>query len=200
MAPTPGELARSAIFSGNSAGLRALLATGVDVQARDSDGWTALHYAAISGRTACLEVLLAAGASVDSVEECDYKTPLHFAACSGRAACVRALIAAGADVNRGTRSTGRRRGGSTPFSFALINDSCPILKILLRAGANVYTEDCLRVYNTKSWALVDAIRKLGGWPNYVRRRRATLGIWVIRRLPTVIEIEIAACIEPPGGF
>ena len=189
---------RSAILSGNSAGLRALLATSVDVQARDSDGWTLLHWAAIQPRTACLEVLLAAGASVDSVEEGDSRTPLHFAACSGRAACVRALIAAGADVNRGA---GRRRGGSAPFSFALISDSCPILKILLRAGANVNTEDCGRDgHNADAWALVDAIRKLGGWPNYVRRRRATLGIWVIRRLPTVIEIDIAACIEPPGGF
>ena len=51
-----------------------------------------------------------------------------------------------------------------------------------------------------AWKLVDAIRKVGGWPEYVHRRRATLGIWVIRKLPTVIEVEIAAFVEPPGGY
>ena len=188
--PLPSMLARwlrSAAKTGDLAQLRDLLAAGADPN-------TALHRAAFEGQTACLEALLAAGASVDGTGG-NNRTPLQYVSTHGPEACVRALIAAGADVNRACRFTPK------PFTAALQHGRPSVLKILLRAGADVNTRSAdRRGYNTKSWALVDAIRKLGGWPNYVRRRRATLGIWVIRRLPTVIEIDIAACIEPPGGF
>ena len=180
---------------GDLARLRAVLAIDhLDVDAPSIADWTALHIAALNGRLACLEALLAAGASVHSVNTTG-STALQSASRNGHAACVRALIAAGSDVNRADLF------GWTPFSRAIYNGHCRVLKILLRAGADVNTDGAgHHELNADAWALVDEIRKLGGWPNYVRRRRATLGIWVIRRLPTVIEIDIAACIEPPGGF
>ena len=188
-----------AAYDGDLVRLRAALANGVDVDARDSlRGWTALHYAAYYGRTACLEILLAAGASVDSVDNSG-ATPLHDASLGGRAAIVRALIAAGANVNRGTRNI-------TPFSRALLDRHRRVLKILLRAGADVHTGTVPRRNNNPdAWALVDAIQKVGGWPNYVHRRREIFASVVKKAithdaLPDAINLEIATFIEPPGGY
>ena len=55
-----------------------------------------------------------------------------------------------------------------------------------------------------AWLLVNAIRKVGGWPRYVTRRRATFSSVVKKatwnKLPEAINLEIAAFIEPPGGY
>ena len=194
------SLAQAGAGQLNLARLRVLLSGRIDVNARVSKltcfPHTALMIAAQYGQTAFLEALLAAGASVDAADRIYRATALYYASMWGQEACVRALIAAGADVNLLSTK------GGTPFTAALRGKGHPsVLKILLRAGADMYTQGVNRSdYNTKAWALVDAIRKLGGWPNFVRRRRATLGIWVIRKLPTVIEVEIAAFLEPPGGY
>ena len=116
----------------------------------------------------------------------------------GDAACVRALIAAGSDVNRASRS------GYTPFSGALSTGHRRVLKILLRAGADVNTENIRRrETNAAAWALVDEIRAAGGWQNYVTRRRATLVRAISDgfrgKLPEVIYAEIAPYMEAPGG-
>lgn len=191
----------SAALQGDLARLRALLATpGVDVNSQLVRGWTALHLAAIHGHTACLEALLGAGASANSVGGRVGWTPLHLASHKGREACVRALIAAGADVNLAC-TTNTNYDNDTPFTQALKNGHTRVLKVLLRAGAEIRRGNAISGFdgNKTAWALVDAIRRLGGWPNYVRRRRGALGLWVMRRLPEVTHIEIAAFIELPGG-
>ena len=201
-----GEALREAARVGDLAQLRAVLATGLDVDARDSRDHTALHSAAFNGHTACLDALLAAGASVHSVTP-DGWTSLIFASMYGHEACVRVLIAAGADVNHVNDC------GMTPFSFALFWGHRCILKILLRAGADVNTHDVPRTNaddnynhdNTDAWELVDAIQKVGGWPQYVHRRRATAASIVKKAvtrdaLPDAINLEIATFMEPPGGY
>ena len=117
----------------------------------------------------------------------------------GDAACVRALIAAGADVNRASRSS-----GYPPFSRALHYGHRRVLKILLRAGADVNTENIRRrEKNAAAWALVDEIRAAGGWQNYVTRRRAALVRAISDafrgKFPDVIYAEIAPYMEAPGG-
>ena len=197
------EALRDATYNGDLARLRAVLAAGVDVDAPNVVGVTALHYTSRCGHAACLEALLAAGASVHSTNAGRGNTPLQGASESGHAACVRALIAAGSDVNFVDRD------GRMPFSYALRYGNRRVLKILLRAGADVDTRGALpthpAVSNTDAWALVDAIRKVGDWPNYVRRRRATVASVVKKAitrnfLPDAINLEIAAFIEPPGGY
>ena len=199
-----GEFETKAILS-DAVGLGHLdvLEGALDVDARDGYGWTALHYAAFNGHTACLKALLAAGASVHS--RCNYGcTPLHFASQDGEAASVRALIAAGSDVHRADRD------GWTPFTAAVLNGHLRVLKILLRAGADVHTGGVTRRNkhknnnNTSAWAVVDEIRAAGGWQNYVTLRRAALvraiSDAVRGKFPDVINLEIATYVEPPGGY
>ena len=184
--------------SGDLAQVRAVLATGVDVDSLTSYGETALHYAACQGHTACLKALLAAGASVHLVGK-HGSTPLSLASMNRDAACVRAVIAAGADVNYVDRY------GDAAFTLALRRGHRRVLKILLRAGADVHTGGVTRrEKNADAWAVVDEIRAAGGWQNYVTLRRAALvraiSDAVRGKFPDVINLEIATYVEPPGGY
>ena len=178
---------------------RPWLALDVAEDPRDDGGNSVLHWAAYFGRMADLEYLLVLGASVHSVNH-GGATPLHAASSGGHVACIRALIVAGADVNRASDR------GNTPFSGALFKNKRRALKILLHAGADVHIG--AHEHNdtdTDAWALVDAIRKVGDWPNYVRRRRAIFASVIEKAitrdaLPHDINLEIAAFVEPPGGY
>ena len=80
-----------------------LIAKGADVNAKEEDGWTPLHYAVYEGYKEIAELLIAKGADVNAKEE-DGWTPLHDAATKEIAEL---LIDNGADVNAkdGTGST-----------------------------------------------------------------------------------------------
>jgi ankyrin repeat protein len=101
--------------------LRALVAAGADVGARNRRGAEPLHYAAdaIPGsptwnpraQAAAVTTLIAAGADPNAADD-DGVTPLHRAVRNRCAAAVQALVAGGADV---TRKTDR---GSTPLELA----------------------------------------------------------------------------------
>ena len=56
--------------------------TGLDVDVRDRQGCTSLHFAADRGQAGVAAVLLARGADVNAVDE-DGAAPLHYAALCG---------------------------------------------------------------------------------------------------------------------
>ena len=130
----------------------------------------------------------------------------------GYAACAHTLIAAGVDVNQVVGD------GAMPFFYALNYGHRHMLKILLRAGAHMNgldfefqrnfrrdAHDCANFggNNSETWALVEDIRNLDGWANYVYCRRATLvraiSTATHAKFPEVINAEIASYVEPPGG-
>ena len=76
----------------------ACLAAGADVAARDDDGFTPLHRAALSSEhPTVIEALLVAGADLEARSDIG-RTPLHLAAWNENPAVIEALLAAGADV------------------------------------------------------------------------------------------------------
>ncbi|MFY9622676.1 MAG: ankyrin repeat domain-containing protein [Pyrinomonadaceae bacterium] len=72
--------------------VQALLDQGVDMDAKDLSGWTALMYAAGDGHLAIVQALVAKGANIEAKGE-DGWTALMSAAESGRLTLVRALLA-----------------------------------------------------------------------------------------------------------
>jgi ankyrin repeat protein len=86
------------VKAGDHAALRATLARPVDVNVREVDGTTALHWAARNDDPEAVRLLLKAGAHADAANRYSV-TPIALAAANGNATIVEALIAAGADPN-----------------------------------------------------------------------------------------------------
>ena len=86
------------VKTGDHAALRAALARPIDVNAREVDGTTALHWAARNDDAEAVSLLLKAGAHADAANRYSV-TPIALAAANGDAPIVEALIAAGADAN-----------------------------------------------------------------------------------------------------
>ena len=78
--------------------LKALLQQGINVNAADNDGETALMEAADSRNADAVRVLIANGADVNAADE-DGETALMIAADEGNLEAVKLLIEAGANVN-----------------------------------------------------------------------------------------------------
>lgn len=83
------------------------------VRAKGWFGRTPLQCAAHAGSAECVQLLLAAGASVNSRDDLHAWTPLHEATGSGSDACVRLLLEHGADVDARCRQRAQ-----TPLFFA----------------------------------------------------------------------------------
>ncbi|XP_041671847.1 caskin-2-like isoform X2 [Cheilinus undulatus] len=70
----------------------------LNINYQDSDGFSALHHAALTGTTELLSLLLEAQATVD-IKDINGMRPLHYAAWQGKADSVLLLLRAGAAVN-----------------------------------------------------------------------------------------------------
>jgi ankyrin repeat protein len=121
-----------AVMRGDSSRVRVLIKQGLDVNAAQPDGMTALHWAAQRGDVSGAQMLMYAGARVDAVTRNGNYTPLHLAARNGRAAAVKVLLAAGADVKAMTST-----GAASALHFAASNGDPATVAALLDKGASV---------------------------------------------------------------
>ena len=88
----------AAAKNGDIKNVRELLANGADVDAKDKDGETALHWAACSGKVDIATFLIENGADVDAKSNYG-KTALHWAAFFGHVDVAKILIENGVNVN-----------------------------------------------------------------------------------------------------
>lgn len=118
--------------------LRLLLAKGVDVNAMDMRGKTAVIHAAKGGFLECLDLLVIAGAIIDSrVYYCKPFgwTALMFACYEGHAVCVETLISNGAQVNaKGFHS-------KTALMIAAHRGHKHCVELLIDSGADLHAVD-----------------------------------------------------------
>src|SRR5438034_4311590 len=87
-----------AAMKGNKAAVRSLLQKKADVNAAQTDGTTALHWAVRLDDLETAELLIRSGANVSAATR-GGATPLELAAVNGSAAMIEKFIKAGADVN-----------------------------------------------------------------------------------------------------
>ena len=111
------------------AAIRAELTRGVDVNATQVDGTTALHWAAHYDDAETAALLVKAGANVNAANRYGVP-PLALACTNGNAAVVRLLLEAGADANA------TMKGGETVLMMAARSGSVDAVKALLCVARN----------------------------------------------------------------
>ena len=97
-AAIPPYALHRAAHAGDTEGLKAALAAGVDVNARDGRGWTALMHAVDKGFILLVEPILAAGAN-PNVRAPDGATALFMAAVHGHTEIIKSLMNAQVDFS-----------------------------------------------------------------------------------------------------
>lgn len=120
----------AAAGNGETDTVKALLNRGVDVNARDSSGFTALIFAASYGHTDTVKLLLARGADANAKSRLLGYTALMNAAASGKIIIVKDLLDAGADVNA------RNDDGITALTLAEELSDTLIIELLKKRGAS----------------------------------------------------------------
>ena len=126
--------------------LRALLQQKADVNARQVDGATALHWAVFRDNLDAARLLISAGAKVDAMNR-DGITPLHMASLYGNTAMIQTLLNAGADAKQ------KGPQGETMLMLAARNGNPDAIKLLLAAGADVNAKEPARNTTALMWAV-----------------------------------------------
>ncbi|MCE2993293.1 MAG: ankyrin repeat domain-containing protein, partial [Candidatus Jidaibacter sp.] len=139
--------------SGNKQDVQEALNAGVNVNAVNNDGHSALHWAADSGNMAIVKLLIKEAAAVNAVDKAVNAvdkygdTPLHWAIRANHTAVVELLIETGAKVNAVDKY------GSSPLHLAALNGNEKVVELLCTHGANPFLQ------NSKSKTALDLAQK-----------------------------------------
>lgn len=128
--PRDPETFVEAASAGDVAIVRAMLDAGVEIDARNKEGYTALQQAAWFGRGEVFDLLHEAGADLH-VKDKDRAGLLHFAAAGGDRGVVQKLLTLGFNVNAADRKR------FTPLMAAAEKGRLDVVNELLAAGADV---------------------------------------------------------------
>ena len=105
-----------------------LIDEGADVNAKDKNKMTALHWAAYSGNPDLAKLIIAKGADINAKDR-DGSTPLHKAAYEGNKDVAELLIAMGVDLNA------KNSYNETPMSLAIRSGHKGMADLLEKHGA-----------------------------------------------------------------
>jgi len=120
--------------NGHAGTMEVLLATAIDIDARNRDGLTALMYASARGCIPCVELLIKKRCDVNQKDNIGISA-LSYAAMNNHLQISRMLIESGADVNAQTVS------GDTALMAAARAGRADILTLLLDSGADPFILD-----------------------------------------------------------
>jgi len=138
-----------AVTAGDIEAVKALIARGVDINAKNQFAWTPLYDAVRTDQVEVARLLVAKGARVDAMDQYG-GTALFVAAWRGRVDTAQVLIAAGAKVDarnkRGetpifSAARNRQVEGETPIFSRAPNGQVEVARLLLAKGAKVNATD-----------------------------------------------------------
>lgn len=134
---TPQHLLYFHAEDGNFDALESVITQGgIDINAKDDYGWTALSLAASHGRTDCVRLLLEHGAAPCLANDGDGWTPLIHAAHASDNKAMRLLIEKGANIHARDAEDGR-----TALLWCASWGDCAGIEVLMEAGARLYDRD-----------------------------------------------------------
>ena len=145
----------SAAANNDTAALRGLLAAGVDIEARDARGRTALLVATHHDAVESAALLIAAGADVNAMDDID-DSPYLYAGAEGRLEILRLTLVNGADLGSVNRY------GGTALIPAAHHGHVETVRLLLATAIDID-----HVNNLGWTALLEAIILGDGSPTYV---------------------------------
>jgi len=155
----------SAARDADVAEVRKLIAAGSDVNVPESDGSSALLWAAHQSSPEVIALLLKAGANPNAANNFGV-TPLLEASRYGDTATIKALLDGGADVAASARE------GETPLMAAARAGSAAAVEMLIKHGADVNAAETLQDQTALMWAaaeghldVVDVLLKNGADAN-----------------------------------
>lgn len=128
--------------------VRALLSQGIDINAAQADGFTALHWAAQRDNLALVDLLLSAGANAKASTRYNI-TPLYLAALNGSSAIIQRLLDARADPN------GTAHEGQTMLMTAALAGKPDAVRLLVARGAVVDATEPYRGQTALMWAAAE---------------------------------------------
>ena len=131
---------------GNKEAVRSLLQNRADVNAKQTDGTSALHWAVRTDDLEAADLLIRAGANVMAANR-EGATPLLLASINGNAAMIEKLIRAGADAN-----TSLTKDGDTALMMAARTGKADAVKVLLDHGAHVDAKETWGDTTALMWA------------------------------------------------
>jgi ankyrin repeat protein len=129
-----------AVFHGDVAETKRLLAAHADVKAVNAYGVTAMQLAADASNTELIRLLLKAGADPESPNP-DGETALHLVARAGNLEAAKMLLGAGAHVD-----SREQFGGQTPLMWAAARRHPEMVELLASKGADVNARSAIRDY------------------------------------------------------
>lgn len=181
----------------NVAAVKALAASGANVNARARDGSTALHWAAQNDDLAIADILIRQGAKVNAATDLGV-TPLWVAAANSSAGMVQRLLAAHADPNLAPPTDG------TPLMVAARLGNAEAVKALLGHGANPNAKEAAHGQTALMWAAAerhpDVVRLLLADHADARARSASWRQPVLLCCQYYEDDEDGATVINKGGF
>ncbi len=157
---------------GDSRKAKAAIAAGANVDVQDSDGSTALIYAAVTNDVGLANLLLSKGAKVD-LKDKQGATALHVAVDRNSQAVAQALVAKGADVNA------KEGNGRAPLVIAADRGKLPLVKLLLDKKADPSTQAAdgrtplIHAVNNEHFEVVDLLLARGADVNAAEKKGNT---------------------------
>ena len=139
-----------AVMKGNKVAVRSLLQKKADVNAPQTDGTTALHWAVRSDDLETAELLIRAGASVSAATRAG-ATPLQLATENGNSAMIEKLVKAGADPNAPLT-----KWGDTALMMAARTGKTEAIKVLLDNGTRINTIETWGGTSALMWAVSES--------------------------------------------
>ncbi|HLQ77966.1 MAG TPA: ankyrin repeat domain-containing protein [Terriglobia bacterium] len=188
-----GADAATAAQNRDTEALKALLKQRADVNAAQSDGTTALHWAAHWNDAEAVTLLLRAGANAKAANRYG-ATPLSEAVVSGSAAMIEALLSAGASAKTMTTED-----GETVLMTAARSGNTDAVRILLDRGADVNAKENYKGQTALMWAASER------HPDVVKLLMAHGADWKVRSIDRETKpprLSAASSISPiaRGGF
>ena len=129
------RLLQLAAGGGSAEDIEMVIAAGADIHATNSEGATALLFAALQGHARAIASLIRAGAKSNQAAKLG-AVPVFVASLNGHTSCVQALLEAGADAN-----IARTSDGATALLVACQHGFARIVELLLQGGSHVNHAD-----------------------------------------------------------